>query len=499
MSKLSDLTFAEVYGEDFAGTEDEQYRKGNLVYIPTYSLYPHPDNPRKDLGDLTELADSIKANGVMQNLTVVPGHYVTDDEYAMYTKMYSEEPSEEVREILNRAQKKLPIEGGYTVIIGHRRCSAAKKAGLTELPCVIVDMSIQDQVSTMLLENMQRSDLTIYEQAEGIQMMFDLGETVETVKKKTGLSDSTIRNRRKLLVFDREAFKKSEGKQVTMGEYLKLTDLKDVTRANYLLSIIGTKNFDYEYDKAKRDERRIELQGRLEALLKEKAVEITPDDTADKRSVTTIYGEPSEKDLEMVRSSHVTGKIYWYKNQYGYYLFRKQTAEDKLEKAQKDSFTEAWNALNKEREELWENIIDRVKRYVMNEYRPKKGDMDKLHAAAFEFFVRDDGHHFNSWIEVARKLGVNVDAEDFGNPEAGKSIMECYRTKPEETVLKWLVYHRYWTNPGGLYYRTNKLSYQNAGREIMLFKALESIGYEVSTEEWEYLNGTHEIFKRVLE
>lgn len=45
---------------------------GGLVYIPIEQLYPHPDNPRKDLGDLTELADSIKANGVLQNLTVVP-------------------------------------------------------------------------------------------------------------------------------------------------------------------------------------------------------------------------------------------------------------------------------------------------------------------------------------------------------------------------------------------------------------------------------------------
>ena len=44
----------------------------NLVYIEIDKIFPHPDNPRKDLGDLTELADSIKTNGIMQNLTVVP-------------------------------------------------------------------------------------------------------------------------------------------------------------------------------------------------------------------------------------------------------------------------------------------------------------------------------------------------------------------------------------------------------------------------------------------
>ena len=44
----------------------------NVTMIPVAQLHPHPDNPRKDLGDITELTASIKANGVLQNLTVVP-------------------------------------------------------------------------------------------------------------------------------------------------------------------------------------------------------------------------------------------------------------------------------------------------------------------------------------------------------------------------------------------------------------------------------------------
>ena len=43
-----------------------------IKYIPVSKLWKHPDNPRKDLGDVTELAESIKVNGVLQNLTVVP-------------------------------------------------------------------------------------------------------------------------------------------------------------------------------------------------------------------------------------------------------------------------------------------------------------------------------------------------------------------------------------------------------------------------------------------
>ena len=50
-----------------------------LTYIPVSELYPHPDNPRTNLGDLSELSDSIKTKGILQNLTVVRGHVVSDE------------------------------------------------------------------------------------------------------------------------------------------------------------------------------------------------------------------------------------------------------------------------------------------------------------------------------------------------------------------------------------------------------------------------------------
>lgn len=144
----------------------------NVTMIPVAQLHPHPDNPRKDLGDITELTASIKANGVLQNLTVVPRN--TD---------------------------------GYTVIIGHRRLAAAKAAGLMELPCIVVeDMTLEEQISTMMTENMQRSDLTVYEEAEGFQMMMDFGNSVEQVADKAGFSESTIRRRVKLLSLDSDRF-----------------------------------------------------------------------------------------------------------------------------------------------------------------------------------------------------------------------------------------------------------------------------------------------------
>lgn len=125
-------------------------------------LKNHPKNVRKSYDGIEELADSIKAQGILQNLTVVS------------------DPEE---------------DGMYLVVIGNRRLMAARAAGLETAPCYISDMDEKEQVSIMLLENIQRNDLTIYEQAQGFQMVLDLGETEDTLSQKTGFSKTTIRHR----------------------------------------------------------------------------------------------------------------------------------------------------------------------------------------------------------------------------------------------------------------------------------------------------------------
>lgn len=186
-------------------------RKPTLTTIAIEKLHPHPDNPRKVLGDIDELAESIKASGILQNLTVVP---MNDD----WTE--------------------------FTVIIGHRRLAAAKQAGLTELPCAVVEMTEKEQLSTMLTENMQRSDLTVYEEAKGCQLLLDLGDTVAEVAEKTGFSESKIRRRVKLCELDEEAFKESQIRQPTLQDYDRLNQIKDIDVRNELLKSIGTNNFD---------------------------------------------------------------------------------------------------------------------------------------------------------------------------------------------------------------------------------------------------------------
>lgn len=228
-NQLETLKAHENYENEIAALPDdddetERRNEAKLVYISVDMLEPHPDNPRKDLGDLTELADSIKVKGVMQNLTVVP--------------------------FKSRTNPKFNGEGRYTVIIGHRRLGAAKLAGLTELPCVITEMTEQEQIETMLLENMQRSDLTVYEQAQGFQMMVDFGDDISAISEKTGFSETTIRRRIKLCELPPERLKMASEKQITITELDRLAKIENPNTRALVLAAYGTNNYENEYAKA---------------------------------------------------------------------------------------------------------------------------------------------------------------------------------------------------------------------------------------------------------
>ena len=191
----------------------------DITYIPIRQLHPHPDNPRKELGDLSELAASIKENGVYQNLTVIPGHYIGKQEYI--ARCIADGGDASAAEAAWTPKAAWSSED-YTIIIGHRRAAAAQQAGKFELPCSVVDMTEKEQLQTMMVENMQRSDLTVYEQAQGFQMMLDMGDTVERVADRSGFSQSTIRRRIKLLELNHDNFKKAEQRGATLSDFVEL-------------------------------------------------------------------------------------------------------------------------------------------------------------------------------------------------------------------------------------------------------------------------------------
>ncbi len=201
----------------------------NLQNIPVEKLVHHPKNPRKDIGDITELSDSIKAKGVLQNLTVVPA----GDE--------------------------------YYVVIGNRRMEAAKAAGLKTLPCVIAEMDEKEQMETMLLENIQRVDLTVKEQADGFQLMMDFGLTVEELSEKTGFAKSTIYHRLNIAKLDGDIL---EQKQVSMKQLIELEKIKSITKRNEILANYGdSPSFSYQVRYAAEEEKAEEAKEKIIELV----------------------------------------------------------------------------------------------------------------------------------------------------------------------------------------------------------------------------------------
>lgn len=229
-----------------------------LVYLPIEQLWPHPDNPRKVVDDLDELTASIKEKGILQNLTVVHVSEHTMDE-SERRKVFEETQKNGVHTEAYKKAKELLDAGSvpehYTVIIGHRRLAAAKEAGLKEVPCVIAEMTEKEQIQTMLLENMQRKDLKLYEEAQSFQMLLDFGDSVEDISQASGFSTTTIRRRVKLTELNQNKLKEVvDTRQIALGDFDKLAQIEDIKTRNSVLEEIGTENFNYAVSSALRDQ-----------------------------------------------------------------------------------------------------------------------------------------------------------------------------------------------------------------------------------------------------
>lgn len=126
--------------------------------IAIESIFPNPEQPRTEFGDLTELTESIREKGVLEPLLVKP----TED-------------------------------GRYMIIAGERRWRSSKLAGLTEVPCIEMDLDEQGVAEIALIENLQRKDLNIWEEADGLAALASkFGYTQEQIAKKISKSRSTV-------------------------------------------------------------------------------------------------------------------------------------------------------------------------------------------------------------------------------------------------------------------------------------------------------------------
>jgi ParB family chromosome partitioning protein len=130
---------------------------GRLIALD--KLDPNPEQPRVEIGDLTELTSSIKEKGVLEPLLVKPSR----------------------------------LSGRWMIIAGERRWRAAREAGLREVPCIEMDVDDRAVAEIALIENLQRKDLTAWEEADGLRALCErFGYTHEQVAHKVGKSRSSV-------------------------------------------------------------------------------------------------------------------------------------------------------------------------------------------------------------------------------------------------------------------------------------------------------------------
>jgi len=431
-----------------------------IVWLPVDSILTHPKNPRRDLGDLSELADSIKSNGVLQNLTVVPW-------YPMEGEPAAAEPE-------------------YYAVIGNRRHAAARLAGLTEVPCVVAKMSEKQQVGTMLTENVQRSDLSIIEQADGFQMLLDLGDTVSSIAENTGFSASTVRRRIKLQALDREKLLASMERGVTLDDYAELDKVKDAKTRDALLECIGLSNFAWKLREAieqeEREARFAPVRERLDSFATRAA------STSGYEYVSSI----GDTEVDFPIPEDADTRKYVYTKGYYYKLYREAGPKDAATDEEAAAIAEQ-KAREAEMALAREALSARA--YKLRYAFIKNFGNHKRFAAEIMCFAAQvmikNGGYYRDKRDMADLFGIKRD-KDTRDTDIVDAVAELAEESPERTLL--LCAYFLFADNAKLDYFDWDGAYESKASLDMLYDLLESLGYECNDEERAFRDGTHELF-----
>lgn len=172
------------------------FESGRVLFLPTEQIVPNPNQPRSvfQQDGLEELAASIQEHGILQPLSV-------------------------------RRQ-----DGGYELISGERRLRAAKLAGLTEVPCILVQATDVQSSLLSLVENLQRRDLDFVEEAQALSRLITTYHlSQEEAAQRVGKSQSAVANKLRLLKLSSEALSALRSAGLTERHARALLRLNDAT------------------------------------------------------------------------------------------------------------------------------------------------------------------------------------------------------------------------------------------------------------------------------
>lgn len=181
-------------GLDVLLPDDITFEGSDIRMLPITEIDRNPDQPRKEFNEeaLQQLADSIREAGLLQPILVT--------------------------------EKK----GRYLIVAGERRFRAARLAELDTIPCLVRDLSVQEQMEIALIENLQREDLNPMEEALAIRsLMKKCNYTQEKAAKRLGKSRPAVANALRLLNLPEEVQSAVAAKQLSAGHARVLAGLED--------------------------------------------------------------------------------------------------------------------------------------------------------------------------------------------------------------------------------------------------------------------------------
>ena len=440
----------------------DEYKDSERIieYISVDKIKPHPDNPRKDVGDVAELAESVKQNGIMQNLTVIP----TDS-------------------------------GEYMVLIGHRRLAAAKAAGLDKVPCIVVgNLSRSEQVSIMLAENMQRSDLTVMEQVDGMQMMLDLGDTVSTIVKKTGMSETTVRRRLSLAEYNRDDVKASIERGATIADFDEIKKIRDKDKRNKLVELIGTANYTWQLKSALDAQKREDFKQQVIDFLQPYAKPV--DDVSGMHYICCYYSSEA-KDIELPKGYDNSRNYYYAVKGYGIELYTDYTAAEREAMDQRKTASEQVQQKATERRERARRLdaickdMQKSRIDFMRSFKglPQEKAVDKL-CIIYDInsIVTNVANSEDGYIESFKPADIMRDL--YPDQKPTEVIGNDTMISPDkQLIVTLLAIIDAFDNIAA---HTWQADYEYNANLAGTYKVLVLLGYQISDVEQSILDGTHE-------
>lgn len=447
-----------------------------ITILQTNKLVHHPKNPRASYDDIDTLIESMKQNGFMENFPLT----VVDCE-----------------------------NGFYNVVAGNRRLEAARAAGFLTCPCIVSDMSEQDQAALMLTENMQRKSLTPVEECRGVQMCLDLGIDEADIAKKTGLSRETIRHRRKMAELDQEKLEEvCQDRQISIQELISLEKIKDIETRNDVLETAGTKDFTWSLNNAIASEKREEDRRAAYRILITFAEEMPEgwNDNSYRQAAYNLSGE-----IEIPEDAHEAQYVFkpsWKgSSTYSLYKLREDVDEDDEdpEEAPYEIHRRKMDECKAKLNELGETFFNMRKEFMQNRTYQFDGN---IIAWLVYLFIQDElpeeGTKDFPWVDYLGCMHlelfkeINLEEEEVENDAAyildsvSKEAGKRYSTPDTAVTFVYTILETKriscarWQGD----FDEDDTSYKR------LYEFIKLCGYKISSEEQKILDGTHEYYYR---